>query len=361
MTSAVDLWRAVDPEARLISGSARDLSRPIRTVQRTRAVAPHLPEPADGTLLVVDRAVVRVPSLADLLSSLRDAQLSPVALFLAGPDGAMPEAADDPLPVLASRRGASQLAAEAAEYLVNESAALGQLSTDLRLACAEAALADPQLATPAGLIAARIGRGVAITVDGELRALHPRTAGRALAARFAALHARLLATPTNGRRDGALQAREGLWLVERRIRPGASAWIFDDLPLAAADEVAADALTVTARALLRRPSPSRSAAVPGGPSLKRLSADSPASAVDSLDATLLAVARSNGRVAPAARQLGVHRNTVLYRLRRAASERGLDPRRPADALRILAEADAATRHKPDHPASRQRLSIDGER
>lgn len=350
MTSAVDLWRAVDPEARLVSGSARHLSRPIRIVQRTRAVAPHLPEPADGALLVVDRTVVRAPSLADLLSSLRDAQLSPVALILAAADAATPEAADEPLPVLVSRRGASQLAVEAAEYLVNESAALGLLSTDLRLACAEAALADPQLATPAGLIAARIGRGVAITVDGELRALHPRTAGRALAARFAALHARLLATPTNGRRDGARQAREGLWLVERRIRPGASAWIFDDLPLAAVDEVAVDALTVTARALLRRPAPSRPVPVAGAPSLERLSAHAPADAVDWLDATLLAVALSNGRVAPAARQLGVHRNTVLYRLRRAASERGLDPRRPADALRILAEADAALRRKADHRA-----------
>jgi hypothetical protein len=350
VTSVVDLWRAVDPEARLVSGSARDLSRPVRSVQRTRAVAPHLPDPTDGALLVVDRAVVRAPSLADLLSSLRDAQLSPVALILAGSQEATPEAADDPLPVLASRRAAGQLAADAADYLVNESAALGQLSTDLRLACAEAALADPQLATPAGLIAARIGRGVAITVDGELRALHPRIAGRALAARFAALHARLLAVPATGWREGAMQARQGLWLVERRIRPGASAWIFDDLPLAAVDEVAADALTVTARALLRRPAPSRPAPVPGGQAYERIPTRPPAGAVDSLDATLLAVARSNGRVAPAARQLGVHRNTVLYRLRRAASERGLDPRRPADALRILAEADAATRRKADHPA-----------
>ena len=51
------------------------------------------------------------------------------------------------------------------------------------------------------------------------------------------------------------------------------------------------------------------------------------------------MARSNGRIAPAARALGVHRNTVLYRLRAASAERGLDPRRPEDALRILAEAE----------------------
>ena len=55
--------------------------------------------------------------------------------------------------------------------------------------------------------------------------------------------------------------------------------------------------------------------------------------------TLMAVARANGRIAPAARSLGVHRNTVLYRLRRASDELGLDPRRPEDALRLLRRAD----------------------
>jgi hypothetical protein len=218
----------------------------------------------------------------------------------------------------------------------------------LRLACAEAALADPQLATPAGLIAARIGRGVAIAVDGELRALHPRTAGRALAARFAALHARVLAAASQGHREASRQSREGIWLVERRIRPGASVWLFDDLPLAAVDEVAADALTFTARALLRRPIAALPAAPAPTATPRRPVADA-ATRVDPLDATLLAVARSNGRVAPAARQLGVHRNTVLYRLRRARDERGIDPRRPQDALRILVEADAAERRTTDRP------------
>jgi DNA-binding PucR family transcriptional regulator len=55
--------------------------------------------------------------------------------------------------------------------------------------------------------------------------------------------------------------------------------------------------------------------------------------------TLVAVARHNGRLAPAARELGVHRNTVRYRIRRASDEIGLDPRRPADALRILGLRD----------------------
>jgi hypothetical protein len=342
VTSAVDLWRAVDPEARLVSGSVGGLARPIRMVQRTRAAAPHLPELADGALLVVDSAVVPVPSVAELLSALRDAQLSPVAVVVADAPGTWPEAADDPLPVLASLRPAARLAAEATEYLAGEAAALERLSNGLRLACAEAALADPELATPAGLIAARIGRGVAIAVDGELRALHPRAAGRALAARFAALHARLLAGDADGRREASRQAREGIWLVERRIRPGASVWLFDDLPLAAVDEVAADALTFTARALLRRPTGALSVAPSPTAAPRRRHADT-APPIDPLDATLLAVARSNGRVAPAARQLGVHRNTVLYRLRRARDERGIDPRRPQDALRILVDADAAER------------------
>lgn len=339
MTSAVDLWRAADPAARLVSGSSRALLRPVRAVQRTRAMAPHLPEPVDGALLLVDVGVLRIPSLAVLIDALAAARLSPVAVFLAGVTRA-PEPADDQLPVLASERPATQLAASAAEYLADERAALLRLSTELRLACAEASLADPELATPAGLIAARIDRGVAIAVDGELRALHPRAAGRALAARFAALHARLLSTSGHGRRDAARQAREGLWLVERRIRPGASAWLFDDLPLAAVDEVAADAVAATARALLRRPaSPARPSPSPPRPSPQRPAPGAPSDMRDPLDATLLAVARSNGRVAPAARLLGVHRNTVLYRLRRARDEFGIDPMRPQDALRILAGAE----------------------
>jgi DNA-binding PucR family transcriptional regulator len=63
----------------------------------------------------------------------------------------------------------------------------------------------------------------------------------------------------------------------------------------------------------------------------------PSLPADALTETLLAVARANGRIAPAARALGVHRNTVLYRLKIARAERGIDPRRPEDALRLLEE------------------------
>jgi PucR-like helix-turn-helix protein len=341
VTSVVDLWRAIDAEAHLASGSSRALSRPVRTAQRTRTAAPHLPEPADGALLVVDLASLRVGSVPELTSWLREAGLEPVAVILAAfTSSAAPDAADDALPVLVSARPAAALMTDAVDYLADEPAALEQRLVELRLACAEAALAEPELATPAGLIASRIGRGVAVTVDGELRALHPRAAGRALAARFAAMHARLLGNARGDRPEASRQEREGLYLVERSIRPGAAVWLFDDLPLAAIDEVAADALSVTARALLRRPAspvaPATTASARTRPPA-RPSQDT----ADPLDATLLAVARSNGRVAPAARLLGVHRNTVLYRLRRAMDERGLDPRRPQDALRILAAADRA--------------------
>jgi hypothetical protein len=149
------------------------------------------------------------------------------------------------------------------------------------------------------------------------------------------MHARLLSGTAPSRAGGARRSRDDIWLLERQIRPGASVWLFDDLPFAATDEVAADALTITLRALMRRPSgPAR--IVPGGAG--RPAPAATADADDVLAATLLAVARTNGRIAPAARALGVHRNTVLYRLRRAAVERGLDPRRAEDALRILAEA-----------------------
>jgi hypothetical protein len=187
-----------------------------------------------------------------------------------------------------------------------------------------------------------------VAADGELRALHARPAGRALAARFAALHARLLAGSPG--RAVSRQTAEGLFLMERRIRAGASVWLFDDLPFARVDEAAAEALTITLRALLRRPSDA-AAPVPSSRPLPQVGAPqattrSPmtqpggqTSPDPTLETTLLAVARANGRVATAARQLGVHRNTVLYRLRRAESELGVDPRRADDALAILRRAE----------------------
>lgn len=332
MASVVDLWRAIDPDAALIAGNTAELSRPVRSVERTRAAAPHLPPAVDGALLLVDASLVG--SLAELVSALEQAELAPVAIVVSG----SLEVGDDHAlgggPLLASQLAPATLADRAAGYLADEPAWLARSLTELRLLCAEAALGDPQLATPAGLVASRTRRGVAVVADGELLTLHPRPAGRALAARFAATHARQLTG--GGQRGGATRrTRDGLWLLERQVRPAASVWLFDDLPFAAVDEGAAEAAAVTLRALMRRPPVAPPAAQSNRAVVERLPGRQ-APVEDSLMATMLAVARHNGRVAPAARELGVHRNTVLYRLRRGTAEHGLDPRRADDALRLLA-------------------------
>ena len=331
MTSVIDLWRAVDPDARQVSGSQAALAQPARGVLRTRAAAPHLPSNVDGEILVLDSPIVVGRSLDELLVTLHAADLRPVAIVVAGVASPQRlEPAADALPILASGRAIGHLTDLLASYLGDEQGHLQRLNGDLRLAAAEAALADPDIAAPTGLVAARMRRGVAVVADGEMRALHSRRAGQALAARFAAAHARLLAG--GARLESSRRLRDGLWLLERRIRPGAGVWFFDDLPFARVDEVAAEALAVTLRALLRRSSSPR-------PASRRLPAAPAALPGDRIEATLLAVARSNGRIAPAARALGVHRNTVLYRLRAALRDRGVDPRRPDDALRIMAEAE----------------------
>jgi hypothetical protein len=331
VASLLDLWRAIDPEARLVSGSVGRLGNAVRGVLRTRTAAPQLPPAVDGEVLVVDVSLLPGRQLEPILATLQAADLHPVGLVVAGLTGTQAlESVESALPILASGTTVARLSDAMAGYLRDEQGHLQKLSTELRLAAAEAALADPAPAAPAGLVAARMRRGVAVTADGELRALHPRPAGRALAARFAASHARLLGG--GSRTESSRRTRDGLWLLERRVRPGAAVWLFDDLPFARVDEVAADALGVTLRALLRRPAAPRATprlatgAVPPPPD-------------DRIAATLLAVARSNGRIAPAARALGVHRNTVLYRLRAARAVHDLDPRRPEDALRILSEAE----------------------
>ena len=69
MTAIVDAWRAVDPEARLVSGDAALLSRRLRGVVRTRAAVPHLPPAVDGQLLVVDAAVLPDARLDSLVAA----------------------------------------------------------------------------------------------------------------------------------------------------------------------------------------------------------------------------------------------------------------------------------------------------
>ena len=325
MTSVLDAWRAVDPSARLVSGSEDLLARPVRGVARTRAAPPHLPDMAPGQLLVADAAVM-VAGIDALLAAIAEAELEPAAIWVVADLAPTLEAGGGPVPVLAGAGMPARTSDAVAAYLDREGEQLAAVAGEVRLAGAEAALADPQPGAPAGVLATRLRRGVAVTVEGAFAALNPRPAGVALATRFAAAHARLLgdrsSRPTEPRRT-----RDGMWILERPVGPTASAWLFDDLPFAAVDTVALDAFAVTLRALLRRP---RSAA-PASRTPARL----PPSTGDPLRDTLLAVARANGRIAPAARSLGVHRNTVLYRLRRASAELGLDPRRPDDALRLL--------------------------
>ena len=325
MTSVLDAWRAVDPAARLASGTVELLGRPVRGVERTRAAPPHLPPLEPGQLLLADAAVLG-EGLDALLAALGEAQLDPAAVWVVGERTAALDRAGSPLPVLASEGSPSRQADALAAYLERGPEHLARVATEIRLAGAEAALADPQAGAPAGVLATRLRRGVAVTADGALAALNPRPAGTALATRFAAAHARLLADRSSRAAQPRL-TRDGLWILERPIGPAASAWLFDDLPFAAVDEVALEALAVTLRALFRRPVTAR----PNERTAPRL----PPSTGDPMRDTLLAVARANGRIAPAARALGVHRNTVLYRLRRAAAELGIDPRRPDDALRLL--------------------------
>ena len=328
MTSVVDVWRAADPDALLVAGPAAHLGRAVRTVERTRTAPPHLPQVHDGSLLIVDGGVIG--GFEELLAGLAGAQLSPVAVMVAGSTPWHAESLDAPMPLITSSQPSIVLPDAATAYLADEAGWLARLSTELRLLCAESTLGSPEVATPAGLIAARARRGVAVIADGELRSLHPRPAGRALAARFAAVHARGL---TGQHARTSRRTSDGLWLMERQVRPGASVWLFDDLPFAAADEVAAEAAATTLRALLRRPA----AVTASGP--QQGSPRRPPLPGDPLVATMLVVARHNGRVAPAARELGVHRNTVLDRLRRGRAEHGLDPRRPEDALRLISELD----------------------
>src|SRR5688572_14269905 len=191
MTSILDVWRAVDPAARLISGSAALLSRPVRGVARTRAAAPHLPAGTDGHLLVFDTALVPDERLDVLLAAIDEAGLQPCAVWLVGGSSEL-EAAGGELPILVGSGTPGAVADRAMAYLDHEPARLADVAAELRLAGAEAALADPRPSAPAGVAAARLRRGVAVTVDGALASLNERPAGRALATRFAATHVRLL-------------------------------------------------------------------------------------------------------------------------------------------------------------------------
>lgn len=337
MTSLIDLWRAVDVDARLLVGDRDLLRRPVRGVVRTRASAPHLPVVAPGDLVLADAAVVEHMSAGRLIQALRETEAEPAGVVIAGHaergELELPETA---LPILGTSLSASALAEAARRYLTDELEILGRRALELRVAMAERALTDPSPSAPAAVAAAAVRRGVAVAVAGRLLGVHPRPDGRDLAARFSATFYRLLAG-TSARRPGERRTRDGLVLLEQPVRADAAVWLFDDLPFARVDEVAAESLALTLGALFRRPAPAHIETPQPGES-PAAEAAAPHEA-DRLRRTVLAVARANGRVAPAARALGVHRNTVLYRLRRARHELGVDPRRADDAVRLLLEAD----------------------
>jgi hypothetical protein len=190
MTSVLDLWRAVDPDARLLGGTENALRAAVRGVQRTRAAPPHLPEPVQGALLVADAALVVGASVEPLLAGIREAGLAPPGIVVGNVQRPFEAAHGEP-PVIASGRAPAALSDAALAYLADEAAHLERLALSTRLTAAEAALADPSIAAAAGSVAERMRRGVAVSVAGRLESLNPRSAGRALAARFAADHARL--------------------------------------------------------------------------------------------------------------------------------------------------------------------------
>ena len=130
MTSVLDLWRAVDPEARLASGSLTRLGDAVRGVLRTRTAAPHLPPQVAGELLVVDGSLVPGRSLDGLLATLQAADLHPVGLLVAGLLGEHLDATDAPLPILLSGRTVARLTDAIADYLRDEPGHLQRFSAE---------------------------------------------------------------------------------------------------------------------------------------------------------------------------------------------------------------------------------------
>src|SRR5688572_29996590 len=98
MSSVVDVWRAIDPDARLVSGSPDRLGSVVRGVMRARVAPPHLPPQVEAGVLVAD-ASLALP-LDALLAGLRQADLRPVALVV-GAVGRQPlDAVAEPMPVI---------------------------------------------------------------------------------------------------------------------------------------------------------------------------------------------------------------------------------------------------------------------
>ena len=316
----------------MVSGSSDELLRAVRSVLRTRAAAPHLPSAADPYLLIADAPLLEM-GLSTFISVPSARRIDcPVGSWSQGP---IPERRSNPrrihclcssarAPQPSSSNGVPPTWPTSPQRLPGSPTSCGWRPPRRRWPSQSPVRpADSsRRACGAGWRSRRTASSSrSIHVQRAARSPHdsrPRTHGSSL-------------RRSSDRRGDLRQSRDGLWLLERRIRTGASVWIFDDAPLAQVDEVGAEALTITLRALLRRrPADTRS------PSRERETVEG--HGTGRFGETLLAVARANGRIAPAARALGVHRNTVLYRLRAVRAQGGPDPRLPEDALRILQEA-----------------------
>ena len=119
MTSIIDAWRAVDPEAKLVSGSVELVSRPVRGIARTRASPPHLPPVSPGQLLVADAGVLD-DDLDRLMAALGEAELEPAAIWLVGEPVRTLQRAASALPVIARGTGPARLADALETYLEAE-------------------------------------------------------------------------------------------------------------------------------------------------------------------------------------------------------------------------------------------------
>jgi len=167
MPRLIDVWRSVDPEARLVAGDPSASAALLRGVSRTRAAPPHLPPPESGHLLIVDGSLLSALPVERLIAEIAASGSEPAALLVAVPSGDhSAEWPDAPFPILTSRRMPATLAAAASAYIADEAGLLARLHDELRLAAAEAALADPTPAAAAGVVAHRMRRGVAVVADG---------------------------------------------------------------------------------------------------------------------------------------------------------------------------------------------------
>ena len=85
MPRLIDVWRAVDAEARLLSGEPATSEVLLRGLSRTRAAPPHLPSATEGHLLIVEGALLADLAVDRLVAEVVASDSRPAALVLAAP------------------------------------------------------------------------------------------------------------------------------------------------------------------------------------------------------------------------------------------------------------------------------------